>query len=214
MENLSKILTGLSHYTYYDQPPFTVKFALSELSGHTPLIEEIRKIAEEKNETTQGRIAAAHKIIFEVHEMPSLQFTPFTKVEKNDIHAYIHYETALFYRNVHDYAASLNHLKIAKLMVECPDIELLIDYQFATVDAETKSSTDQLLNFARIFNQKKMPVMEIMAQFRIGEILASNSDFTGSRKVFTDVQDLIRAIPSQNLLITAISNLGFVYYLE
>ncbi|NOZ08602.1 MAG: tetratricopeptide repeat protein, partial [FCB group bacterium] len=211
---LTDLLLQLSHAPYFDHPVDSVDSILDVLDKYSSYRDELKITARVKQSTVAGRIGEAHKLVHDLFDMPRLQFSPFTKVKKRDEAAYINYETALFYRNLGDDTNYLNYLKIAKLFVLSPLLELLIDYQFATVAQGESWGRSQIEKFIDIFREKKIPILEIMATFRVGEIYAGQSEYQQSAKIFTDVQKLTSEISSTNLQIAAQSNLGYVYYLS
>ena len=213
MASLGKILVDISHRGYYDTPLEPQEYA-NILIQHTTLASEVEQIRQAKENSICGRISSAHRILQELHQQPTLQFVPFETVQKDDVLAFINYETALFYRNVHDFTSCQNYLKISKLLAESSEIELLVDYQFATLRAEHNSDIELMTRFARIFQEKNMPIMEIMTHMRIGEIHAGLQEYEAARRSLLHSEQLIKDIHSSNLAIMCRSNLAFVYYLE
>ncbi len=213
METLGKILTNISHMGYYDNPPDIAEYD-RQLQEKTTLTDELAQVQQAKAYSISGRISAAFRVLRDLQHMPSMQFVPFEKVEKNDVLAFINYETALFYRNAHDFTSAQNYLKIAKLLAESAEVSLLVDYQFATIRAEHHADIELMMRFVRIFQETDMPVMEIMANMRLGEILAGLEKYDQARETMVHCGELIDRVQSANLSTTQKSNLGFIYYLE
>ncbi|MFQ5335368.1 MAG: tetratricopeptide repeat protein, partial [Flavobacteriales bacterium] len=211
---LIDLLLRLSHAPYFDHPVHSIDSILNDLDQHTSSRDELRLTARIKQFSIAGRIGEAHKLIHDLFALPGLRFSPFTKVQKRDEAAYINYETALFYRNLNDNTNYLNYLKIAKLFVLSPLLELLIDYQFATLAQGNQSERSQIKKFIDLFREKNIPVLEIMATFRLAEIYAAEADYKSAAQIFSDARQLASEISSTNLKIAAQSNLGYVLYLS
>ncbi len=211
---LVNLLLQLSHAPFFDHPVESVDSILQALKKQTNYSDELKQTAQIKQLSVCGRIADAHKALRDLFARPKLQFMPFSKVQKNNEAAYINYECALFFRNLCDNINYINHLKIAKLLVKTPVLELLIDYQIATCHPVENTECEQIEKFIDIFKNSNLPVLEVMANFRLAEILAGRENYDRSAQILIEVQQLIARISSNNLKITAQSNLGFVYYLN
>lgn len=210
---LNKVLLQISHMGYLDSS-ITSMNILSGVERLSPYYEEITLIKKVKDHVHSGRIAKALVRLKELHARPALRFLPFQEVGKNDVLAFINYESALFYRIVYDYPTYINYLKIAKLLAISAEMNLIIDYQFGTIEAEKNDDTRLLNQFADIFNKEELPVLEVMAHFRMGEILAGKGDFTTANQKFDQAEVIIQKIKSDRLMVTAKSNRGFLCYLE
>ena len=210
---LNLILLRISHMGYLDSSGVSPDI-LSGTEELSPLYQEIAIIKSVKDHIRSGRISRGLAKLQELHKRPSFQFLPFQDVTKNDVLAFIYYECALFYRIVYDHTAYLSALKIAKLLASSPEINLIIDYQFGTIEAAKNDDPRLLVQFADIFKTEKLPVLETMAYFRMGEIFASKQVFNKAHEQFNHAEEIIRNLPSECLMITAKSNRGYLYYLE
>lgn len=210
---LNKVLLQISHLGYFELSDATQEI-LSDIEKLTPYHEEISLIKKVKELVQSGRIAKALTKLKELHSLPTLSFHPFQKIEKDDVLAFINYESALFYRIVYDSTAYINYLKITKLLAQSDEMNLLVDYQFATIEAEENSEINLLEDFADIFNKKELPVLEIMANFRMGEILAGKNQFNEAHDKFDEAEKIIHRIESEHLRVTCKSNRGFLYLLQ
>ena len=213
ISELNKYLINISLSGYLDfhSDEMNMPDHLKEL---TPYATEIELIHKCKKYLVSGRISKAHSIINDLQNLKSFRFMPFETVDRNDVLAYVNYECALFYRIVDDSIAYSNFLKIAKLLAKSPEINLLIDYQFATINAFNSLKTNELQKFTEIFHQEELYVLEIMAYSKIGEIQAALKQYSQAREYFVKSKAVIQKIHSVNLEITADSNIGYVYFLD
>jgi len=101
------------------------------------------------------------------------------EIIKGDTLSFIYYELCLFSRHVFDLKSAKKYAISARQHAKSENLKLLIDYQFATFEAEaTDSQKIEKLNDYRVeFQNRKMYYMEVMALTRLGIIHEEKKDW-------------------------------------